>query len=138
MTLSVAAMGIIELPSRWVESIIAASVILAALNNLVPIFTEKRAFLAFVFGLIHGFGFASVLADLSLKENSGLWGLLGFNLGVEIGQLALVAVFLPITYQLSRYAFYQPLILRCCSVGIASLASIWFYERAFNTSLIIF
>lgn len=138
MTLSVAALGIFELPSRWVESIIAASVILAALNNLVPIFTEKRARLAFVFGLIHGFGFASVLADLNLKESSRLWGLLGFNLGVEIGQLALVAGFLPITYQLSRYALYKPVIIRCCSVGIASLSSVWFCERVFDTSLIGF
>ncbi|CAG7856457.1 hypothetical protein MCAMS1_00947 [biofilm metagenome] len=138
ITLSIAALGILELPSRWVESIIAASVILAALNNLVPIFTEKRVRLAFIFGLIHGFGFASVLTDLNLKESSRLWGLFGFNLGVEIGQLALVALFLPITYQLSRYSLYKPVVLRCCSAGIASLASIWFYERAFNTSLNIF
>lgn len=133
ITLSIAALGFIELPSRWVESIIAASVVLAALNNIVPLFTEKRAILAFAFGLIHGFGFASVLADLNLKESSRLWGLLGFNLGVEIGQLGLVTVFLPIAYQLSRYPLYKPMILRYSSAGIAGLASVWLFERAFNT-----
>lgn len=137
ITLSVAALGFIELSSRWVESVIAASVVLAALNNILPIFTEKRALLAFAFGLIHGFGFASVLADLNLKESSRLWGLLGFNLGVEIGQLALVAVFLPISYRLSRYPMYKPVIIRYSSAGIAGLASVWLFERAFNTTLFV-
>lgn len=131
ITLSIAALGYIELPSRWVESIIAASVILAALNNLIPVFTGKRALLAFAFGLIHGFGFASVLADLGLKESSRLWSLLGFNLGVEIGQLALVTVFLPVAYKLSRHPLYKPVILKSCSIGIAGLASLWLMERAF-------
>jgi hypothetical protein len=132
ITLSIAALGYIELPSRWVESVIAASVILAALNNLVPIFTKKRAFLAFAFGLIHGFGFASVLAGLGLKESSRLWGLLGFNLGVEIGQLALVVVFLPVAYKFSRYPLYKPVVLKSCSIGIAGLASLWLMERIFD------
>jgi hypothetical protein len=132
ITLSIAALGYIELPSRWVESVIAASVILAALNNLVPIFTKKRAFLAFAFGLIRGFGFASVLAGLGLKESSRLWGLLGFNLGVEIGQLALVVVFLPVAYKFSRYPLYKPVVLKSCSIGIAGLASLWLMERIFD------
>lgn len=134
ITLSIAAFGYIELPSRWVESVIAASVILAALNNIVPLFTDKRALLAFSFGLIHGFGFASVLADLGLKESSRFWGLLGFNLGVEIGQLALVIVFLPIAYKISRYPIYTPVVLKSCSLGIAGLATLWLMERAFDVS----
>ena len=137
ITLSVAALGYVELPSRWVESTIAASVILAALNNLVPIFTDKRALLAFVFGLIHGFGFAGVLADLGLDESARLWGLLGFNLGVEIGQLALVTVFLPIAYKLSRNRLYPPVIMRCCSFGIVIVASVWLFERAFDKSIAV-
>ncbi len=135
ITLSMAALGLIELPSKWVESAIAASVILAALNNLVPIFTDKRTHLAFTFGLIHGFGFASVLDDLGLKESSRLWGLLGFNLGVEIGQLVLVIVFLPIAYKLSRYPLYKPVVLKCCSLGIVGLATLWFMERAFDIAI---
>jgi hypothetical protein len=135
ITLSVAALGFLELPSRWVESAIAASVMLAAMNNIVPLFIDKRTLLAFMFGLIHGFGFASVLADLGLKESSRLWGLLGFNLGVEIGQLALVIVFLPIAYKLSRYSLYKPVVLKSCSIGIAGLASFWLMERAFDISV---
>jgi hypothetical protein len=135
ITLTIAALGYIDLPSRWVESTIAASVILAALNNLVPVFTDKRAFLAFGFGLIHGFGFASVLTDLGLKESSKLWSLLGFNLGVEIGQLALVVTFLPVAYKLSRYPLYKPVVLKSCSIVIAGLASLWLMERAFDISI---
>ena len=137
ITLSIAALGYIELPSRWVESTIAASVVLAALNNIVPFFTDKRALLAFAFGLVHGFGFASVLADLGLKESSKLWSLLGFNLGVEIGQLVLVAAFLPLAYKFSRYPIYKPIILKSCSLGIAGLATIWLMERAFDVSIMV-
>lgn len=132
ITLSLAVLDVIDLPSRWVESCIAASVILAALNNISPLFTDKRALLAFTFGLVHGFGFASVLVDLGLNESSKLLSLLGFNLGVEIGQLALVTVFLPIAYKFSRYPLYQPVVLKSCSLGIAGLASLWLLERAFD------
>lgn len=135
ITLSLATLGFVELPSRWVESAIAASVILAALNNIVPIFTEKRPLLAFAFGLIHGFGFASVLVGLGLNDSSRLWGLLGFNLGVEIGQLAIVILFLPMAYQLSRYPLYKPIVLKYCSFGIACLATLWLLERALAVSI---
>ena len=87
ITLSLASLSVVSLPSRWVESAIAASVILAALNNLLPLFRGKRPVAAFAFGLIHGFGFASVLRDLGLPQGSLLASLLGFNVGVEIGQL---------------------------------------------------
>ncbi len=135
ITLSAAVLGYVELPSRWVESVIAVSVVLAALNNLIPLFTAKRALLAFAFGLIHGFGFAGVLAGLDLEDHSKLWSLLGFNLGVEIGQIALVLVFLPIAYKLSRYRFYQAVVLKSCSIGIAGLACVWVLERAFEISV---
>ena len=135
ITLTVSALGYIDLPSRWVESAIAASVIAAALNNLTPVFTKKRALLAFSFGLIHGFGFASVLAGLELNGASRMAGILGFNLGVEIGQLALVAVFLPIAYKISRYPLYPPLVLKTGSLGIAGLAGLWLIERAFSISI---
>jgi HupE / UreJ protein len=132
ITLSLAVFDVIDLPSRWVESCIAASVILAALNNIYPLFTGKRALLAFTFGLVHGFGFATVLTDLGLNQSSRLWSLLGFNLGVEIGQFVLVMIFLPIAYQFSRYPLYKPIVLKSCSIGIAGLASLWLLERAFD------
>ena len=69
---------------------------LAALNNIRPVVYDRRWVIAFAFGLIHGFGFASVLADLGLPQESLLIALVAFNLGVELGQLAIVGVFLPI------------------------------------------
>ena len=92
ITLSLAALGIVALPSRLVESAIAASVVVAALNNLRPWSQGRRWVVAFGFGLIHGFGFASVLADLGLPRDTLVLALVGFNLGVECGQLAIVAL----------------------------------------------
>jgi hypothetical protein len=138
ITLSLAALSIISLPSRWVESIIAASVMIAALNNVIPLFSERRWIMAFVFGLIHGFGFASVLADLGLPPDALVLALIGFNLGVEAGQLAIVAAFLPIAFALRRSWFYQRIILSGGSVLIAILAMIWLAERAFDMKLLPF
>ncbi|HEX6707219.1 MAG TPA: HupE/UreJ family protein [Albitalea sp.] len=132
ITLSLATLGVISLPSRWVESAIAASVVLAALNNLFPVFHGRRWMVAFGFGLIHGFGFASVLADLGLPQGALLLALVGFNLGVEVGQLAIVSVFLPIAFGLRRSWFYRRLVFVGGSVAIVLVAGIWLVERAFN------
>ncbi len=138
ITLSLATLGVVELPSRLVEASIAASVVLAALNNVFPVFHRRRWVVAFVFGLIHGFGFASVLADLGLPSGSLLLALVGFNLGVELGQLAIVAAFLPIAFLLRHSAFYRRGVLIAGSLAIAMLAGIWFAERAFKLELIGF
>ena len=137
ITLSLAALQIISLPSRWVESAIAASVVLAALNNLRPPRgtggpTRARWMMAFVFGLIHGFGFASVLADLGLPQQALVLALIAFNVGVELGQLAIVAAFLPLAYLLRNTRFYQTGLLKAGSVVIALLAAYWFVQRAFD------
>jgi hypothetical protein len=136
ITLSLATLNIITLPSRFVESVIAASVIAAALNNVFPLFRERRWFMAFLFGLIHGFGFASVLSDLGLPQEALLLALIGFNVGVEIGQLAIVVVFLPVAFALRRTAFYRKFILVGGSIVIAILALIWLIERAMDVSLL--
>lgn len=132
ITLTLATLGFISLPSRWVETIIAASVVLAALNNIYPLFRERRWLMAFVFGLIHGFGFASVLTDLGLPQSTLGLALLGFNLGVELGQLAIVCVFLPSAFSMRRTWFYRRFILLGGSISIALLATIWLIERAFD------
>lgn len=132
ITLTLATLHIISLPSRWVESAIAVSVIIAALNNLFPLFQGRRWIAAFVFGLIHGFGFASVLADLGLPQSALLPALVGFNAGVEIGQLAIVAAFLPIAYVLRQTWLYQRLIFNAGSMLIVLMASVWLVERAFD------
>ena len=90
ITLTLAALSIVVLPSRLVESGIALSVVLAALNNLFPVVADGRWMAAFGFGLLHGFGFAGALHDLGLPTGSLALSLAGFNLGVEVGQLAIV------------------------------------------------
>lgn len=138
VTLTLATLGWVSLPSRVVESAIAASVVLAALNNLFPVAVRGRWMAAFGFGLIHGFGFATVLADLALPPDALVLALVGFNLGVEAGQLAIVAVFLPLAFAIRRSAFYRRGVLAGGSATIALLATVWFVERAFEVTLIGF
>jgi len=135
ITLSLAALSVISLPSRLVESIIALSVVLAALNNLKPVVAERRWAVAFAFGLIHGFGFASVLADLGLPQGALLLALVGFNLGVEVGQIAIVAVFLPFAFALRGHWIYRRLVFAGGSAAIALVAAVWFAERALDVKL---
>jgi len=135
ITLTLAALAIVELPSRWVESAIALSVVLAALNNLHPIVANGRWVAAFGFGLLHGFGFAGALRGLGLPTGSLALSLAGFNLGVEAGQLAIVLVFLPLAF-LSRSTWaYRRLALGGGSIVTAAVASTWLVERAFDTSV---
>lgn len=132
LTLAVAALHWLYLPSRWVEAAIAASVIIAALHNLRPVFDRWRWLLAFVFGLIHGFGFASALSDLTSGTDAQLVALVGFNLGVETGQLAIVAIFIPIAFLSRNSSYYQRGIVTGGSVAIASVAALWLCQRLFN------
>ena len=136
ITLSLATLGLVTLPSRWVESAIAASVVLAALNNVVPVVHGRRWMVAFAFGLVHGFGFASVLADLGLPREALALALVGFNLGVEAGQLAIVVAFLPLAFAMRRTAVYRKAVMVGGSLVIAALACLWFVERAFELKLI--
>jgi len=136
ITLSLAALGLVALPSRLVESAIALSVVVAAFNNLVPLFNHRRWMVAFGFGLIHGFGFASVLAELGLPQDALVLSLVGFNLGVEAGQLAIVAAVLPLTFALRHTAFYRRGVLVGGSVLTMVLALVWLAERAFDLKLI--
>ena len=136
ITLSLAVLGLVTLPSRLVESAIAASVVLAALNNVWPLVRGRRWVVAFVFGLIHGFGFASVLADLGLPQGALALALVGFNVGVELGQLAIVVAFLPLAYALRRTGFYRRAVLWGGSLLIAALATVWLAERALDVKLL--
>jgi len=137
ITLTLATLGFVSLPSRLVESAIAVSVILAALNNVYPLFRGRRWTVAGAFGLIHGFGFASVLADLGLPQGALVLALFGFNLGVEVGQIAIVSLFLPAAYLMRGTRAYRTLVLLAGSVLIAAIAGVWFVERAFNVKLFV-
>jgi hypothetical protein len=135
LTLALAVLGVIDLPSRVVESAIALSVMLVALNNLWPLIDEQRWLVAFCFGLIHGLGFANVLRDLGLPGGSLLAALLGFNLGVEVGQLTIVAVLLPLTFLMRATLLYRRVALGFGSCAIVVIAALWFTERAFDVRL---
>jgi hypothetical protein len=132
ITLSLAVLGFVSLPSRLVESVIAASVVAAALNNLRGTVDRRRWVVAFVFGLVHGFGFASVLAELGLPQGALALALVGFNVGVELGQLAIVAAFLPVAFALRATSFYRVGVLRFGSLCVAALAGWWFVQRALD------
>ena len=136
ITLSLAALGVLSLPSRLVASTIAASVVLAALNNLRPLVLGRRWLVAFCFGLIHGFGFASVLADLGLPQDALLLALVGFNLGVEVGQLCIVIAFLPLAFLARGSLLYRRGVMIGGSALITLIAAVWFIERAFDLKLI--
>ncbi len=138
VTLAVAALGWVSLPSRWIEATIAATVMLAALNNLFPIFGEKPWRAAFLLGLIHGFGFATVLRDLGLPDGALARALAGFNLGVETGQLAIVTAFLPLAYLLRNTRLYRHGVVVLGSVLVATIALVWFVERSLNLQLLSF
>ena len=130
ITLTLAALDVVRLPSRLTESVIAASIIVAALNNIFPVVTESRARIAFAFGLLHGFGFASVLADMGLPSGARLLSLLAFNLGIEAGQLAVVLAVMPVVYHLRAGRLYRNTVLPWGSAAIAGLALVWLLQRA--------
>lgn len=136
ITLALAALQWVSLPSRLVEAAIAASVAVAALNNVVPLIRHRLWQMAFGFGLIHGFGFASALADAGLQGTSIALGLLGFNLGVELGQLGVVAIVLPLCWWLRSTRFYIRAAVPALSVLLAAAGVVWFVERAFELNLI--
>jgi hypothetical protein len=127
ITLVISTVGLFTLPSRFVETAIALSVVLAALNNLVRI-VDARWAVAFALGLLHGFGFSSVLVDMGLPSHELVGTLLGFNLGVELGQAAIVAAVLPLLYGIRKTLAYRAL-LYGGSGAVAVLATVWTYER---------
>jgi hypothetical protein len=135
ITLTLATLSVLTPDSRWIESGIALSVVLAALNNVFPVVKHGRWLAAFGFGLIHGFGFASALNDLGLPTRSLALSLFGFNVGVELGQLAIVALFLPVAFALRGTWAYRRGVLAGGSIAIAAIAGVWLIERAFNLSL---
>jgi hypothetical protein len=135
-TLSLVLLEHLSLPSRWVESLVAATVAFAALNNLVPMVRRRLWLLSAGFGLIHGAAIASVLAALQLPQGSTLVALLGFNLGVEAAQLAVIALWLPLAYALRDRSWYRAGVVGGGSLLVLGVALAWFGERAFELELL--
>ncbi len=136
ITLWLAVMEYVSLPGRWVESAIAASIIVTAVANLLPVVVLPGWVIALGFGLIHGFGFANVLQDLGLADAALAVSLLAFNVGVELGQIAIVLAFMPVAFLLRRTALYRWGVLWAGSVLIALLAAVWLCERALDLEII--
>ncbi|WP_394748815.1 HupE/UreJ family protein [Spongiimicrobium salis] len=134
ITLSLASLKIVTLPSQIVESIIAFSIGLAAYHNIKPIFKGKDWVIAFIFGLFHGFGFASVLGELGFKGEFLTLSLLGFNIGVEIGQLAIIAGIFPILFLIRKLKLY-PKFLVYMSVLLIIVSIYWMVERILDVNL---
>jgi len=134
-TLTLSVLGYVDLPSRFVESGIALSILLAAANNVVPVVTRRAWVVAFAFGLIHGLGFASALAGLSLPPAAMAVSLGGFSLGVELGQESIVLPFLPLAFLVRRTRFYQVGVVRIGSMLIMAVATLWFVQRAFDLAV---
>ena len=119
----------LEPSADLIEPAIALSVVAAALNNLLGWAALRRWQLAFAFGLVHGFGFANVLVDLGLPSDQLAIALGGFNLGVELGQIAIVLVFLPLAWWLRNTLFYRWVVVVGGSLTIAVLGIIWTLQR---------
>lgn len=129
MTLALAATGIVTVSPRLVEPAIAASVVFASATNLVPRARSIGASTAFVFGLLHGFGFASALQGLDATRSSLAIALAGFNVGVEIGQLLIVAAVLPVLLLLRTRTAYATRVVRAVSCVVAASGIVWLWQR---------
>lgn len=142
VTLSLAALDLLVFPERIVESAIAASIGWVAVENWIfaapstdekePLALRWRWVLTFLFGLVHGFGFAGVLGELGLPKNHLAVALASFNVGVEIGQVAIIALAWPLLKRAMRTPWYRPNAVRAASVLMFGIAVYWFIERAFE------
>ncbi len=131
LTLALATFGLVHLPSRVTEPLIAASIVYVGLENVFQREHAKRWLLTFGFGLVHGFGFASVLRDLGIGAR-GLGAavpLFSFNFGVEIGQISIALLTLPVIWQLSRRPSFATRTVPACSITVALLGSWWLLQR---------
>ncbi len=135
ITFTIAGLELIPLPpSRFVESVIALSIAAAAIHNLRPVFLNQEWLMAFLFGLFHGLGFATLVDSLDVGRSTQLVSLLGRNVGIELGQVVVILVAFPALYLLRRTSWYQPL-LTIGSIVLAVLSVSWMIERVFDTDI---
>ncbi len=138
ITLCLAALKIVSLTPSFIEPAIAVTIILAALDNVLPIFPVRRVVVTFFFGLIHGFGFAAVLSELNLPRAAFAWALLQFNVGLELGQLLIVGIATTALFTVRRWSGYRRVVLVGGSLVAIAIASLWFIERTANVSILSF
>jgi HupE/UreJ protein len=131
LTLVLATLGYVSLDARLVESVIALSIAYVAVENLVTDRHARRWIIAFVFGLVHGFGFSNVLRELHIPRAVLGWSLASFNVGVELGQVTIVSLLYP-ALAWSRSRSWNTRFVRAASVVIGLAGVYWFVERAFG------
>lgn len=134
VTLALATLGIVSVPASIVEPLIAASIVWIAVENILAKGHSRwRLPVVFGFGLLHGLGFASVLGDIGLQAGQFISGLIAFNIGVELGQLSVIAIaFFGVGLWFSKKDWYRPFIAVPVSVLIGLVGAWWFYERVFS------
>jgi hydrogenase/urease accessory protein HupE len=135
ITLLLAALQIISINSRFVESVIAVSICYIALENLFKKEVKYRWLITFCFGLIHGFGFASALQELIVGKANLVLSVVSFNLGVETGQLMIFFVLLPVLHLLKQKMEFRR-VTAAVSVAILIFGFTWLLERLFDLKLI--
>ncbi|CAN5193403.1 HupE/UreJ family protein [soil metagenome] len=136
ITLGLAALKIISLSPAFIEPAIAVTIVLAALDNVWPFFPVRRVIVTFFFGLIHGFGFAGVLAELNLPTSEFAWALLQFNVGLEMGQLLIVVCVTALLFVVRQRSHYGAWVIRGGSYAAILVGVLWFIERTANVSLL--
>jgi hypothetical protein len=135
VTLSLAALGIVELPSRLVEVVIALSIAIAAFDILKPVFHSKVWIVVLGFGLFHGFGFAGALSEMGVFGEYIWLPLLAFNLGVELGQIVIIAIVFPILFLLRRFPLYPRLFMPVVALFMLAISLALVTERTFDINL---
>jgi hypothetical protein len=135
LTLSLAATGWFAPPTRWVEVGVAASVLFAGLNNLLPMVYRRLSWLAAGFGLVHGAAMAGALIELGMPPGGRVWALLAFNLGVEAAQLAVLLAVIPVSFVFRKTAWYRWLVLVPGSLAITLIGLLWMVQRIWDIDL---
>jgi hypothetical protein len=136
VTLALASLHLVAMPPSVIEPLIAVTIVLAAIDNIWPIFGGRRAAVTFLFGLVHGFGFAGVLGELNLPAAQFAWALLQFNLGLELGQLMIVLSATGVLYLARHQPAYPRWGIGAGSAAAMLMGVLWFVERTANVALL--
>lgn len=135
ITLSLAALEWVTLPPAWVESAIALTIVYVATENFFLTHLRYRWIITGLFGLVHGFGFANVLRNLGLPRSGLVASLLSFNIGVEIGQVLIVAIAMPAIWWVHKSRYHRPMVWLVSAI-ILLFGLVWFLERTFQLTLL--
>jgi hydrogenase/urease accessory protein HupE len=129
LTMALAFLGVFSLPPAVVEPLIALTIVYVSLENLLARSVRMRWVATFIFGLVHGLGFVGALREITVSRNELILSLVSFNLGIEAGQLVIIAIALPLLLWLRRFA-WQPLFLRGFSLCTGAVGALWFVQRS--------